>query len=80
MRRALDETYDPIKYMIRRYPRAAKKRRIIKKWKRRFGPSISDILFSYKYTDIPFLKLSNLDSNEFAGKYIPIFIDYHESR
>jgi hypothetical protein len=36
----LDRWLAPISYMKKRYPKAAKKRRIIKKWQSRFGTDV----------------------------------------
>lgn len=31
--------FDPVGYRISKYKKAAKKRRVVKKWKNRFGPN-----------------------------------------
>jgi hypothetical protein len=38
----LFRTLNPFVYMIRRYPKAARKRRVRAKWRNRFGPSMDD--------------------------------------
>jgi hypothetical protein len=38
--------YTGYRYMTQKYPKAAKKRRIIKKWKKRFGPDMFEYILS----------------------------------
>ncbi len=42
--RLLKRVYDGYKYMLDRYPKAAKKARIRKKWRKRFGRGMSDMI------------------------------------
>ena len=37
--------YSPNRYMAQRYPKAAKKRRVRKKWLNRFGMDIEDMVY-----------------------------------
>lgn len=49
--RLLEKMYDPYNYMKKRHPKAAKRRRIQKKWRKRFGPSLHDLV-KQDYFDI----------------------------
>ena len=40
----LQETYDGYNYMCKKYPKAARKRRIRNKWRNRFGPGIAGLI------------------------------------
>jgi len=62
----LFRTLNPFVYMIRRYPKAARKRRVRAKWRNRFGPSMADIIAAafvdqFKDTFIPYNKPSPYD-------------------
>lgn len=73
--RILRQLYQPVAYYKKRYPKAAKKRRIIKKWENRFGKDflVTDLI----YKENPLLKL--LEKQDlFQGSYIPVPFVYGE--
>src|ERR1700679_729102 len=53
----LNQLYSPMSYMKKRYPKAAKKKRIIKKWAKRFGTDDFEIA-KIVYSRNPILELS----------------------
>lgn len=65
--KALRSVYSPISEMKKRYPKAAKKTRIITKWTNRFGPDVDLSTIVYKENFL--LKL--LPYQEWGG-YFPV--------
>jgi hypothetical protein len=53
----LNESLDPLGYRIRKYRKAANKRRIMKKWRRRFGKTLAEIIKARSK-----LHIANVDS------------------
>jgi hypothetical protein len=64
------ELYAPIKYLTKRRPKAAKKRRIMKKWLNRFWPDFD--MSKYEMRDNPFLKMLDGDHGRYVGAIVPI--------
>jgi hypothetical protein len=48
---ALLKVFNRYSYMVKRYPKAAQKRRIRAKWRNRFGPSMADAIAEDMTTD-----------------------------
>ena len=68
MGRALYEVYHGVECFKRYYPKAAKKKRIVKKWIKRFGdPFIWETVLDIN----PFLSLLPKDES-YEGKYLPL--------
>ena len=61
----LREAYSPIATFKKRYPKAAKKRRIIKKWRSRFGHDLEELILQERN---PFL-----DVHKKCEKYTPLY-------
>lgn len=72
----LKDYFDGYKVMVRKYPKAARKRRIIKKWKRRFGVGVSDLMEEMRINRENFWRSIPTDDN-WRGNVIqiPMFIN-----
>lgn len=59
-------SYRPVEEMIRKHPRAAKKLRNLKKWRRRFGPdmTLTELIEEQVFKPNPFLKTLNVEVKE----------------
>ena len=68
--RMFKERFDKYTAMIEKYPKAAKKRRVLRKWRNRFDPRFSEI---YLTGD---LLCNDLLKEEQSGKHIVIG-DWH---
>jgi hypothetical protein len=56
--------------MVRRYPKAAKKRRVLKKWKRKYGVGVEDMLIE---SDFAHIKLwDHIAKNEWGSTTIQL--------
>lgn len=68
--KALDELMNPNKYMRLRHPKAAKRRRIVKKWRNRFGADQSEIFSALYYSKNSFLE--RIPRENFIGGKLPV--------
>lgn len=67
--KAFERLYYPVRYHLKRYPKAGKKRRILKKWVNRFGEDSLTIFLK----DNPFLKMLPKEENGgFSGKNLSV--------
>ena len=67
----LDFYFEPIKWLIRRHPKAAKKRRVLKKWMNRWGvdrPLVHQVAERLRSTDDSWLPSSVSDA--YSEEYV----------
>lgn len=65
----LKDLYSPIHALIRKYPKAAKKHRVMKKWLKRHGEA-ECAWADLTYSENPLLR--RLDKEDHLGVYYPI--------
>lgn len=71
--RLLWRNYSPYRYHCKRYAKSAKKRRIRKKWRARFGKDLEEII----YAPNPFFEMIErlkIAEAEYQGREYPISI------
>lgn len=71
----LEQYFYPIKHMRKKYPKAAKRRRIIKKWLNRFGP---DVDFE-KLINTPSPMFEIMKQDNFSGAYIAVPLKFKKN-
>ncbi len=68
----LAQIYMPVEYLKAKYPKAAKRKRILKKWNNRFGNDLEI------YDRNPFLELLSKEAPS-TGVYYPVPVDLNDS-
>lgn len=69
----LDECYNKMAWMKKKYPKAARKRRVVKKWRNRFGLDLNEIMLESIKTPLEktWLKTTIEDQKKSSSAYGP---------
>lgn len=70
MNQAFERLYDPYRFNERRHMKSRKKKRIIKKWRKRFGPPMSEVFQNAMVFGSPMLLHLQKDDAWIGGRWL----------